>query len=808
MLGDDIMNMQAMLCVDIMNIQAMLDVYIMSMQTMLDVDNMSMQTMVGVNIMSMLTMLGVDIMSMLAVLDVHIMSMQTMLDVDNMTMQTMLGVDNMSMLTMLGVDIMSMLKLQRKWLARWLVMLMIGIGTALVATIIEICIEYITEYKFLALKKLFDFCRTYSCLAVPLLAWVAFNALVVAAGSALVTYVAPQAAGSGIPQIKCYLNGVKIPGLLSIKTLAAKMFGVILSVGGGLACGKEGPMIHSGSIVAAGISQGRSKLCNKDFKVFEYFRSDNERRDFVSGGAAAGVSAAFGAPIGGVLFTLEEGASFWNQSLTWRIVFASMLATFAVNLLLSAVHGHPSDLSNPGLISFGRFPDISYQAIELPIFLLMGVVGGFSGAFFNAINYRLTVFRHKYICPKRWLMVLEAMLVAAISALLGFVMIFFVHDCRDNLDDEHYETRIQVFCPDGQYNAMGDIFFKSPEASLVSMLHEPADAFQATTLITLVIPYFLLACWTYGLSVSSGVFIPSLLIGAVWGRLIGLGFLQIVPSMGNNIGKYALIGAACQLGGTVRMTISLTVILVECTGDIKFGLPIMLCLMLAKWVGDFFNKGLYDMHIYMMGIPILPWDAPEMSYTVFASEIMNSPSTCLHQVETAKRIVEVLREHPHQGYPVIEPCEGSQEIMGDKAYGRCKGLILNSQLGVLLKHKVFDQVSPKPVLDISHFRDVHTSYTMINSSGKRKNDIQLTDEEMKYTIDLTPYMNPAPYQVTQHASLPRIFRLFRGLGLRHLLVVNEKHEVAGMITRKDLAKYRETQQGGSVRMRELSIQEY
>lgn len=109
-------------------------------------------------------------------------------------------------------------------------------------------------------------------------------------GATLVTYVEPVAAGSGIPQVKCYLNGVKVPRIVRIKTLGVKAVGVATSVIGGLAGGKEGPMIHCGAVIAAGISQGKSTTYKKDFKMLRYFRDDHEKRDFVVGGAAAGVT--------------------------------------------------------------------------------------------------------------------------------------------------------------------------------------------------------------------------------------------------------------------------------------------------------------------------------------------------------------------------------------------------------------------------------------------------------------------------------------------------------------------------------------
>ena len=97
-------------------------------------------------------------------------------------------------------------------------------------------------------------------------------------------------------------------------------------------------MIHSGAVVGAGLSQGKSTTCGIDtgFSKFAELRNDREKSDFITCGAAAGVAAAFGAPIGGVLFCLEEGNSWWSPALTWRTFFSAMCGALLVDVFLSA----------------------------------------------------------------------------------------------------------------------------------------------------------------------------------------------------------------------------------------------------------------------------------------------------------------------------------------------------------------------------------------------------------------------------------------------------------------------------------------
>lgn len=82
--------------------------------------------------------------------------------------------------------------------------------------------------------------------------------------ASIFVYLEPVSGGSGIPEIKCFLNGIDLPRVVRIKTLICKVVGVSFSVSAGLPVGKEGPMVHSGSVVAAAVSQGKTNLWGMD----------------------------------------------------------------------------------------------------------------------------------------------------------------------------------------------------------------------------------------------------------------------------------------------------------------------------------------------------------------------------------------------------------------------------------------------------------------------------------------------------------------------------------------------------------------
>ncbi|XP_072569613.1 H(+)/Cl(-) exchange transporter 6 isoform X1 [Paramormyrops kingsleyae] len=566
---------------------------------------------------------------------------------------------------------------------KWMLVFAIGVSIGMVGLFVDFFVRLFTQLKFNLVGRSVEECSERGCLALSLLELLAFNMAFVFIASMFVL-IEPIAVGSGIPEIKSYLNGVKIPGIVRLRTFLCKALGVLFAVAGGLFVGKEGPMIHSGAIVGAGLPQFQSITFRKIHLNFPYFRSDRDKRDFVSAGAAAGVAAAFGAPIGGTLFSLEEGSSFWNQALTWKVLFCSMSATFTLNFFRSGInYSKWGSFQLPGLLNFGEFRCLNgdkschlWTAVDLAFFVIMGVVGGLLGALFNCMNKRLAKYRMKNVHPKaKFIRVLESLLISLVTTVVIFVASMTLGECRDLLpstsnntttlvsgNEDVNSTVKQFFCPNKTYNDMATLFFNPQEVAINQLFHQDGT-FSPVTLTIFFVLYFLLACWTYGVSVPSGLFVPSLLCGAAFGRLVA-NVLKINIGMNIYSGTFALIGAAAFLGGVVRMTISLTVILIESTNEITYGLPIMITLMVAKWTGDFFNKGIYDIHIKLKGVPLLEWETEAEMDKLTASDIMEPNLTYVYPHTRIQSLVSILRTTVYHAFPVVtENRDNEKEFM-------------------------------------------------------------------------------------------------------------------------------------------------
>jgi H+/Cl- antiporter ClcA len=158
--------------------------------------------------------------------------------------------------------------------------------------------------------------------------WVFFafmSGFVAMISGVMTTYYGPGAAGSGVAEYIGYCNGINYPQFISIPTLVTKVFGVTLAVVGRLCIGKEGPLAHIGAIIGV-LTLYTPKL------GFEFLQNDEKRRCLAAAGASAGVSVAFGAPIGGTLFSYEMSRpnTFWRFSMIWKVFMSCSIGTFSL----------------------------------------------------------------------------------------------------------------------------------------------------------------------------------------------------------------------------------------------------------------------------------------------------------------------------------------------------------------------------------------------------------------------------------------------------------------------------------------------
>ena len=234
--------------------------------------------------------------------------------------------------------------------------------------------------------------ETNYSLVTPWFFWV-FSSLVFAFIAVVMTvYWAPYAAGSGVPEVMGMLNGVNGGGATYVSTLITKAVGVSCAVLGNLAVGKEGPLVHIGAICGL--------LCPyMPFDILKCFHNDSDKRTFMSAGCSAGVAAAFGAPIGGTLFTYEisKPTTFWTFSMLWRVFFTAAVSVFTLGILQSLNTGAVLSLSNSATLKFGEIVIIYSPISDALVAVIIGVICGMLGALFVSVNSMMIIFRKKYV---------------------------------------------------------------------------------------------------------------------------------------------------------------------------------------------------------------------------------------------------------------------------------------------------------------------------------------------------------------------------------------------------------------------------
>lgn len=539
-----------------------------------------------------------------------------------------------------------------------------------------------------------------------------------------------MAAGSGIPEIKTILSGFVIPHFLDLKVLIIKAVGSVFAVSTGMCLGKEGPFVHISTCVAY--------LVGIQFP--KYKENGRKLRELLSAGCSSGLSVAFGAPIGGVLFSYEEISTYFPRKVLWRAFVCSLFAAITLKGL------NPTGTGK--LVLFETHYGTSYGAVHYVVFILLGVAGGLFGGIFCKANFlwSKTFRKHNIIQDHP---VFEVFLVALVTALLQYA---------NPLTREAGDKIIKNLLVDCN-GASSDSWVCGKEAT------KPQHLGYIGWLIYGTLVKLVLTIITFGCKVPSGIIIPALNGGAFFGRLVG----QFVP--GISPGIFAMVGAAAFLAGVSRMTISLAVIMFELTGELEYIVPDMIGIMVAKWVADALEEeGVYDLAQTVLGHPFLDQDH------------------AMAQVRTEQYLVEEL----------IPPGQTMTEITVQVTpMGRVPRKMLAEKLSQLRRRGLMDAglVLEQDGMLQGYIAEGELEFGL-EEVGKQFEETALVrllgTAEVK-EFDLSMFVDRTPLTICAKAPMEYAIEMFGKLGLRYLCVVEEgSGKLVGVIIKKRLVVWLES----------------
>lgn len=472
----------------------------------------------------------------------------------------------------------------------------------------------------------------------------------------LVERLAPEATGSGIPQVKAAL--ANFPIALNLRVALVKLVAVILVMGSGMSLGRQGPTVHVGAALAA---QFNRWIPN----------SPEYRRQLLAAGAAAGLAAGFNAPIAGILFVVEELLQDFSGLTLGTAILSSFIGAVVARLL-----GDQGLSLNSSMTE--TLTSVSLQ--DLPFLGMLGLLAGVLGALFSRSVYASLSMNHRLLHLRLpWKVGLAGLIT-------GIVMMFLPAAFRDNTGLPDFLTQAQL------------------------AWHLAVLAFGVKFVLTVI------AC---GSGAPGGIFAPALILGASLGYLVGTSALTLQGLVGTPLGitpeisttsTYALAGMGAFFSAVTKSPITAIVIVFEMTTDFNLVLPLMISSVVAYLLSDLLYSGsLYNRLLTLRGINIGTGTSSRASKLteLTADTLMQRRVETLASWMTLRETMQAFSRSHHRGFPVVDD-------------GRLVGIVTQSDLqdasrlqdGNIHEMRLADIMTPQPVTVKPHDPLTHVLYLL------------------------------------------------------------------------------------------------
>lgn len=337
----------------------------------------------------------------------------------------------------------------------------------------------------------------------------------------------PLCSGSGIPQVKGEMRGKINANWLQV--IIAKFLGGVAAIGGGLALGREGPSIQLGAMVGKGFSRLNNRL-------------RTEEKMLMSCGAGAGLAAAFGAPLAGVVFVLEE----LHKTFSKEVLLSTMAAAISADCISSYMFGLTPVFQ---FSEIGQMPLSRYWMVAL-----LGILLGCFGVFYN----RTIAFMQDFYGRLKpvWL-----------KALIPFAMVFALAILYpEMLGSGHHLVGS---------TGNGDFTLKM--------------------LVMILVIKFVFSGFSFGTGAPGGIFLPLLVLGSITGGVFTEALSPLFGFEENYIGFFVVLGMAGYFSAIVRAPITGIILITEMTGTFSNLLALSIVSLVAYMTAELLKgEPIYD----------------------------------------------------------------------------------------------------------------------------------------------------------------------------------------------------------------------